>query len=314
MRHSFPKASLGFGCWGIGGCTPGISSYGPTDDQISLQALERAIQRGITFFDTAPAYGNGHSEALLGEACDGSAAPIFIATKAGQERFDLQPDFRVDAMARVLEHSLQRLRRDRVDLLQLHSPPETLLERPDEHLKWLHALIHQKMVGHFGVSVKTPMQGILAIQRMQPTALQVNFNLMDQRVMDCGLLKMAQEQNVVLIARTPLCFGFLTGTLDHTTRFVPGDHRGDWPVAQRHRWIEGGRAFAAWVQTEGMGVTELALRYPISFAPVALVIPGMLSSKEVDTNADIIEHGPLPQSMLESIRNIYESHNRFTPV
>ena len=114
-------SEIGFGAWGIGGRTVGTTSYGDTDDAMSLAALRRARECGISFFDTSAAYGNGHSEELIGQAFEGSRTSIVIATKAGYDSWDRPPDFSPAAITVSAEASLRRLRTDYIDLLQLHN-------------------------------------------------------------------------------------------------------------------------------------------------------------------------------------------------
>src|SRR6185295_5584920 len=126
-RTGLSVSEIGFGAWGIGGRTVGETSYGDTDDRTSLVALRRALDRGITFFDTSSAYGEGHSEALIGEAFAARRDKVVIATKAGYDSWDKPPDFSPGAVVASAERSLARLRSDYVDLLQLHNPPAQAL-------------------------------------------------------------------------------------------------------------------------------------------------------------------------------------------
>ena len=120
---------VGFGGWGIGGRTEGTTSYGDTDDETSLAALRAAIDQGMTFIDTSPAYGNGHSETLIGTVvAEGARERVTLATKAGYLRWGQEPDFSAAAIKRSLDDSLKRLRTDTVDLLQLHNAPLELLK------------------------------------------------------------------------------------------------------------------------------------------------------------------------------------------
>src|SRR6266478_4070889 len=109
-RTGLVVSEIGFGAWGIGGRTVGTTSYGDTDDRTSLAALRGALDAGITFFDTSSAYGNGHSEELIGQAFKGGArSKVIIATKAGYEAWDRPPDFSAAAITTTAEASLRRL-------------------------------------------------------------------------------------------------------------------------------------------------------------------------------------------------------------
>src|SRR5215831_8164719 len=108
-RTGLSVSEIGFGAWGIGGRTAGTTSYGDTDDRTSLAALAGALDQGITFFDTSSAYGNGHSETLIGQAFAMARQRVVIATKAGYESWDRPPDFSPEAIVRSAEQSLRRL-------------------------------------------------------------------------------------------------------------------------------------------------------------------------------------------------------------
>src|SRR6266436_4427413 len=130
-RTGLVVSEIGFGGWGIGGRTANQTSYGDTDDRISRAALERALERGITFFDTSAAYGDGHSEELIGQAIKGRRAQVIVATKAGYYSWDRPPDFTPQAIVASIERSLQRLDTHYLDVLQLHNPPVDVLVAQD---------------------------------------------------------------------------------------------------------------------------------------------------------------------------------------
>src|SRR5919197_1411698 len=130
-RTGLVVSEIGYGAWGIGGRTAAETSYGDTDDRVSLAALARALDLGITFFDTSAAYGDGHSEQLIGQAVKARRAEVVIATKAGYESWERAPDFSSAGIIASTERSVQRLGSDYVDLLQLHNPPIEILENSE---------------------------------------------------------------------------------------------------------------------------------------------------------------------------------------
>jgi aryl-alcohol dehydrogenase-like predicted oxidoreductase len=299
-------SEIGFGAWGIGGPSPGATSYGPTDDALSLRTLAHALERGITFYDTSNAYGNGHSEALLGQAFKACRADIVLATKAGFPRFDQEQDFSPAALRASLEGSLQRLQTDRVDLFQLHSPPIALLRDDPRILETLRALVAEGKARAFGLSVRAPEDGLVAIRELGFPVIQVNLNLLDQRALDTGLLALAETHGTAVIARTPLSFGMLSGHVQADTVFDPRDHRSRWPRAQIERWLDGSRQFvAALAQDDRITPAQVALRYCLSLPAIAAAIPGMLRPAEVDDNAAASDLGPLAPAALEAAARLY---------
>jgi aryl-alcohol dehydrogenase-like predicted oxidoreductase len=301
-RTGVTVSEIGFGAWGIGGRTAGETSYGATDDARSCAALERAFELGITFYDTSNVYGDGHSEALIGEVFAHRRERVVIATKAGLARYDAPPDFSPGALRRSLDESLARLRTNYVDLFQLHNPPPDLYRRQPESYAALQELVRDGKVRSFGVSVKTPAEALAMLKEHIVPVVQVNFNMLDIRALDSGLLERAARAGVGLIARTPLSFGFLSGAVTQETRFPEGDHRRRWPQPQIERWIEGA---AALNEAAGQGPSEppsqVALRFCLSFRGVSTVIPGILSPEEAEQNARASAAGALSDAARDRV-------------
>jgi aryl-alcohol dehydrogenase-like predicted oxidoreductase len=300
-RTGLSVSEIGFGAWGIGGRTSGTTSYGDTDDRTSLAALARALDCGITFFDTSAAYGNGHSETLLGQAFAGRRDKVMIATKAGYDSWDRPPDFSADAVVASVEKSLARLRSDYVDLLQLHNPPAEALR--DEGLRTALARLQADgKVRAWGVSAKSPAEAIEALAEFEAPVVQANFNMMDVRALDSGLLAEAERRGAGFIGRTPLCFGFLSGTIGRDTAFPPGDHRLGWSQAQLDNWIDGASDLLQAVEAApGTAGAQAALRFCLAFPAVSTIIPGILTPDEADQNAAASLAGPLPAATAEAV-------------
>jgi aryl-alcohol dehydrogenase-like predicted oxidoreductase len=305
-------SEIGFGAWGIGGATAGATSYGATDDARSLSALARAFELGITLYDTSNAYGDGHSEYLIGRAFSGRRERVVIATKAGFPRFDQAQDFTPAHLRRSLEASLRRLGTDHVDLFQLHSPPITLVRDERGILETLKALQREGKTRSFGISVKAPDDARIAIEELGFPVVQLNLNLVDQRAWDTGLLDLAAARGVGIITRTPLCFGLLAGKVAPDTVFDPADHRSAWPKAQIARWIDGSRLFVSAVADRARQTpAQVALRFCLSHPAVSSTIPGILAPAEAEENAGVSALGPLSSDEIAEIRRIYAGESFF---
>jgi aryl-alcohol dehydrogenase-like predicted oxidoreductase len=279
-------SAIGFGGWGIGGRTAGATSYGDTDDRVSRAALTRAFESGITFFDTSPAYGDGRSERLIGEVFRGRRARVVIATKAGYRSWADAPDYSPGAIRASLESSLSRLGTDYVDLLQLHNAPAALLRARPEIIDALADLRKLGMIRAWGLSAKSPGDGVAFIREFGAGAVQANLNMLDVRAVTGGLADAAVAAEAGLIARTPLCFGFLGGNVTAATLFAPGDHRGAWSERQRALWREGAEmVFTKAAPARGEDRARMALRFCLSVPAVATVIPGILTPEEAAFNA-----------------------------
>ncbi|HVA14965.1 MAG TPA: aldo/keto reductase [Stellaceae bacterium] len=305
-------SEIGFGAWGIGGRTVGETSYGDTDDSRSAAALDSALDRGITFFDTANVYGDGHSEELIGAAFAKKRDRVVIATKAGLSKFGEPPDFSGIALRRSLESSLRRLETDYVDLFQLHNPPADLFRTSSKTYAALQDLQREGKTRAFGISVKAPADALAILETHAVASIQVNLNMLDVRAVDSGLLEVATRRGAAVIARTPLCFGFLSGAVTANTQFPPGDHRRGWPRAQIERWIAGAAAVHAAAQAPaGQSRSQVALRFCLSFPAVSSVIPGILSADEAAQNSQASDFGPLPGTARDGILAVNRQMDSF---
>jgi len=303
-KSGFFVSEIGFGTWGIGGFVAG-ASYGATDDRQSRAALVHARDCGIDFFDTADAYGDGHAETLLGEVFGASDA-VRIATKAGHPRFGGRQDFSPAHLRRSVEGSLGRLRREKIDLLQLHNPPLELLHADPEILATLDALENEGKIAAWGLSLKTPAEALAAIDAFAPVCVQANFNLADQRALETGLLDRALAADVGVIVRTPLAFGFLSGKLAADAVFPEGDHRRNWPAERIRQWADAGRSLAGDIAAQaGQTLAQIALRFCLSHPAVSVAIPGMLAAAEVRENAAASDFGALDPADVARIRAAY---------
>jgi aryl-alcohol dehydrogenase-like predicted oxidoreductase len=304
-------SEIGFGAWGIGGRTAGRTSYGDTDDRQSVEALYKALDNGVTFFDTSSVYGGGHSEVLIGKALGGARDKSVIATKAGYEDWTRPPDFSAAAIRLSTERSLQRLQTDYLDVLQLHNPPSEVLAS-DEVRQMIVQLLAEGKIRTWGVSAKSPAGALEALRVADAPIVQANFNMMDVRAVTSGLLDEVATRGAAFIARTPLCFGFLSGTIDRLTVFPAGDHRGAWPRSQLDNWIDGARdLLSAVAAVPGQAGVLSALRFCLSFASVSTAIPGVLRATEMETNARASEMGPLPAVAIEAVLAINRQRNFF---
>lgn len=297
-------SEIGFGAWGIGGRTVGQTSYGDTDDRTSLAALERALDRGITFFDTASAYGNGHSEELIGRAFAARRDRVVIATKAGYDAWDQPPDFSPAAIVASVDRSLGRLRTDYIDLLQLHNASLEVL-RLAEVGEAIGRLVKGGKIRAWGASAKDPSEALEALRICDVPVVQANFNMMDVRAITIGLLDEVARRHAGFIGRTPLCFGFLSGTIGRATVFPPGDHRAGWPRVQLDHWIDGAADLLGAVSASaGLAGVQSALRFCLAFPAVSSVIPGILTPVEADENAAASLQGPLPEAAVAAVLEI----------
>jgi aryl-alcohol dehydrogenase-like predicted oxidoreductase len=299
-------SEIGFGTWGIGG-----NSYGPVDDSVSKRALEVAFDRGVNFFDTSNLYGDGHSEELLGEVFHSKREQVVIATKGGSlphSGFHMPQDFSAKHLRGALEESLCRLKTDYIDIYQLHSPDIEEMVRNQEVISALENFVKEGKIKSYGISVRSPKDVIIAIDQLGFKVIQVNYNLIDQRVSDVGVFEKSQNLNIGLIIRTPLVFGFLSGKLTGQEHFQGVDHRANWPKDQLERWAKAPELYRKLNEGKTRTYVQLALRFCLSESSVSTVIPGMMNETEVEENIATVDVPELSSGELEQIRNIYLNH------
>ncbi|MBI2064454.1 MAG: aldo/keto reductase [Candidatus Yanofskybacteria bacterium] len=300
-------SEIGFGGWGIGGVTPGPTSYGPTDDNESRRALETAFDKGINYYDTASVYGK--SEELIGKTFRDKRDQVVIGTKVGFLEHHTPQDFSQKNIVATLEKSLNNLGTDYIDLYQLHNPDIPNLPM-DEIIDTLNGLKTRGLIRALGVSVKHPNHGLTVFKYGIFSSIQANLSMIDQRAIDNNLMELAEEQSVGVIGRTPLNFGFLTDNgKTMSLDFSPQDHRSVWPMKQREAWQKAARLLSE-VAPE-YPLAQLALCYCLSIAGVSTVIPGLLTVNDVLENTLASSLPRLSPDQMDQIRQIYNENDQF---
>jgi aryl-alcohol dehydrogenase-like predicted oxidoreductase len=303
-RTGWQVSEIGYGMWGMAGWT------GSDDDQ-SLEAMQLAVDLGCNFFDTAWAYGEGHSEQLLGRLVRANPGrAIYTATKVPPKnrrwptrRGDRIDDvFPADYIREYAERSLANLGLPRVDLLQFHVWEDAWA--PDD--RWQRAvddLRREGLVRAVGVSVNRwePSNVVETLRTGVVDAVQVIYNVFDQAPED-ELFPLCRELDVGVIARVPFDEGSLTGTLTKETRWPNGDWRNTYFVPQNLiPTLERVDALKPLVPA-GMSLPELALRFILANPDVDVVIPGMRKPANVRANVATSDAAPLPARLLEQLR------------
>ncbi len=282
-------SEVGFGAWAIGGPAEvgGVAiGWGETNDQASRQALRRADERGITFYDTADFYGLGHSEELIGQVF-GNRSDVVIATKVGQkeEAGNIKVDYSKEHVLAACDASLRRLRRDSIDFYQLHVAKVVHLEQGD-CLDALTTLQQAGKIRHWGFSLNTfapEPEADFSLKNGLGRGFQVVFNVLYQHIRP--YLATMHKQGYGLIARMPLQFGLLAGKFSAGTTFSPTDHR---QYRLTPALIEAANAALqpVWDLCPKYQVTpaELSLSYILSHPEISTVIPGIRTPAQADQN------------------------------
>jgi aryl-alcohol dehydrogenase-like predicted oxidoreductase len=305
-------SEIGFGAWGIGGPTETSPAYGLTDDHESRKALRFSYESGITFYDTADFYGQGHSEKLIGETLRDVRKNIVIATKVGLLSTSGKQNFSPKHIKKSLEDSLNRLKTDYIDVYQLHNPPLEILKNSDEIMYTLQAMKTEGKIRAIGVSIRSPDDGLEMVEYAILESIQVNFNLLDQRALENKLFEICEAKGMGIIVRTPLCFGFLTGEYSHQIQFGHDDHRSRWSPEQLRRWANAYNDFSDMSdRTQPHTPAQTAIRFCLSYSCVSTVIPGMLTEAHVSENIAASDLGVFDEQKLQLAEQIYRDQSFF---
>jgi aryl-alcohol dehydrogenase-like predicted oxidoreductase len=275
-----------FGAWLLG--------VGATrDDDEAVRALVRAFELGITFFDTALGYGNGHSENLIGSTFKRQRDRVVIASKIPPKTFrwpvrpgePLSTTFPAPWIIAQAEKSLQNLGSDYVDVMQLHAWTDDYVGL-DEWLEAFRRLKEQGKVRAFGVSMNDwePYDGVRLAASGLVDSIQVIYNIFEQRPAE-RLFPAALQSQTGIIVRVPFEEGLLTGKFTPGYRFPPGDWRADWLTPERLQ-IAAPRleALKAFLTSDRPNLALLALKFCLSHPAVTTVIPGMRRTSNVEAN------------------------------
>jgi aryl-alcohol dehydrogenase-like predicted oxidoreductase len=309
-------SEVGLGTWQFGG------DWGKISEQTARLLLKTAIDHGVNFFDTADVYGEGRSESIIGGYLGGGRDDLYIASKLG--RMEGFPDgYSADLFRRCIENSLRRLRREAVDLIQLHCIPQKWLE-DGRVFDWLRTLKEEGKVRAFGASVETLEEAFICLKQPDIASLQIIFNIFRQRPAD-ELFGMAEKNGTALIIRLPLASGLLAGRFTSATTFSESDHR---TYNRNGEAFSPGETFSGLefsyglecvekVRTyvpAGISMAQFALRWILDYHQVGVVIPGASKTGQVEGNCAASGLSPLSGEVHSAVRDLFrdivESHIR----
>lgn len=314
-KTGYKVSEIGFGSWAIGG------DWGPTDDAQAMTTLHAAVDAGVTFFDTADVYGDGHSERLLGRLIRERDEELVVATKVGR-RGPLDPDaYTYDALRGWMERSLGTIGVDRLDLVQLHCPPTDVYYRPAV-FETLRELVDEGLTAAVGVSVERVEEGLKAIEYDVVSTVQIIFNVFRQRPAELFLGR-AHDRDVGIISRVPLASGLLTGKYDADAVFPDDDHRAfnvqgeQFDVGETFAGVglELGVSAAEQLRSrvpEGATLAQFALRWILMHPEVSTVIPGARTEDQLHDNVGASSLPPLSEEDMTAAEWVYTE--RIAPV
>lgn len=311
-------SALGLGCWAIGGPFwrgDQPVGWGQVDDQESIRALERALELGVTFFDTADVYGCGHSERLLGRVLAGRRESVVLATKFGN-RFDQQTrkitgrDASPEAIRRACEASLRRLQTDYIDLYQFHLG-DYELEQASLVRDTLEALVGEEVIRAYGWSTDNPERARLFAEGPNCVAIQHRLNIFEG---NHQVLAICEAANLASINRSPLAMGLLTGKFSPETRLPQDDVRygSNWnfkagPIAGRLKTLDCLRDI---LTADGRTLAQAALGWLWARSERTIPIPGFKTVEQVEENVAALQFGPLSHDQMTQIDQLLKEQTQ----
>jgi aryl-alcohol dehydrogenase-like predicted oxidoreductase len=303
-RTNWQVSEIGYGMWGMAGWTG-------SDDEESLASLQLAVDQGCNFFDTAWGYGEGHSEALLGQVVKANPdKKLYTATKIppknfiwpSRRKFNLDDCFPPDHIEEYVIKSLENSGLDSFDLMQFHVWEDHFM---DDN-RWVTKVADLKKQGLFqaiGISINRwePWNAVRTVQSGMIDAVQVIYNIFDQNPED-ELLPACAENDVAVIARVPFDEGTLTGNITLESTWPEDDWRSTYFVPENLKSsVEHADALRPLVP-EDMTMPEMALRFILNEPRVHTIIPGMRKPNHVRMNIGASDKGPLPSDLHAELR------------
>jgi aryl-alcohol dehydrogenase-like predicted oxidoreductase len=305
-------SEVSFGAWAIG------ADWGSVNDEDSIAALNRAIDMGVNFIDTADVYGAGRSEKLIAKVLKERSESVWVATKAGRLLDPHVADgYNRKNLTAFVEQSLKNLNKESLDLVQLHCPPTEVYYRP-EVFEVMDDLKKQGKIQHYGVSVEKVEEALKAIEYPNVETVQIVLNMFRQRPTEL-FFEQAALRKIGVIARVPLASGLLTGKMTNETKFEDSDHR----KYNRHgEMFDKGETFAGVdyktgleaveqlkkIVPENMALVHFALKWILNFDQVSCVIPGSKNPVQAESNVKASDIEALTEAQMNKVKEIYENN------
>ena len=285
---------IGFGAWQLGN----PEFFGPMEDDVAIQLVHRALEEGVNLFDTAPGYGSGNSERLLGLALKDHRNTVFINTKFGHTA-DGRTDFSVDALDESIQASLSRLQTDYLDGLILHNPGRELLDGDQAIYQKLKEYKQQGIVRHFGVSIDSLEELDIVLHHNNVDIIELMFNIIHQSPK--ALFAEVEKQGILLMIKVPLDSGWLSGK--YTANTVHTGIRSRWTRETIQTRLEIVNRIKAIVGKDD--IAQDSLRFILAQVGVTAVIPGVRNEHQLRSNVEAQTSKMSNDTILE-LETLYE--------
>jgi aryl-alcohol dehydrogenase-like predicted oxidoreductase len=305
----FGKTGMQVSAVGLGAWQLANPEWKLNDTNEAVRIVRAALDAGCNFFDTAPGYGYGQSEAILGQALKDVRSDVIICTKYSHHNGSGQDDFETQYIREVLEGSLRRLQTDYVDILLLHNPPRELMDgRVASQYEELERLKQEGKIREYGISLDWRVELEMMMNTTKAKASEVFYNALYQEPR--GAFDQAYEQGVGLIIKVPLDSGWLSGRYRSNSRF--DDVRDRWSpevIARRGALVE---RFAEIIPSD-RSMIHAALQYTLVHPAVATTIPGAKSVEQALDNFAAAD-SELPPDVVKAIDQLWEEEIAHDPL
>jgi aryl-alcohol dehydrogenase-like predicted oxidoreductase len=312
-RSAIEVSAMGMGCWAIGGPWWDMmrggqpAGWGQVDDEESIRAIHRALDLGVTFFDTSDNYGCGHSERVLGQALVGRRDRVVISTKFGyvcdeRTRQMTGSDARPEYIRRACEASLRRLNTDHIDLYHFHIYDYDV-ERAHEVREVLEDLVAQGKIRSYGWSTNDPARARVFAHGPACATVQHHFNVLEG---NAALLTLCEEFDLASVSRGPLSMGLLTGKFSRRSKLAADDVRHDWDLSdgEEAALLSQLEAIRQVLTRDGRTLAQAALGWLWARSDRIIPIPGFKTVRQVEENVEAMRWGPLADEQMREVEDI----------
>lgn len=305
-------SEISLGTWQVGG------KWGSSfNDKSADEIINRAIDSGVNFIDTADVYENGLSEKAVGRVIRSRSEEVYVASKCGRQITPhISKGYTPDVLQKYVEDSLKRLGVETLDLIQLHCPPTEVYYRPGIFERF-ERLKEQGKIKNLGVSVEKVEEAIKAMEYSNVTTVQIIFNVFRQRPSEL-FFDLAKKNDIGVIVRVPLASGLLTGKFSESTQFESGDHRN---FNRDGEAFDKGETFSGIDYSLGLkaidelksifpnrNLAHIALQWILKYDAVSCIIPGASKVEHIKSNIDVYNSPELTTDEINKINNIYNKY------
>ena len=289
-------SEIGLGSWQLGN----ENDWGSMSENEGINIVNKALELGCNFFDTAPNYALGKSEEILGKALKEKRDKVIISSKFGHHD-NGEVDFDANEIQKSVDKSLKRLQTDYLDALLLHNPPFKYLNGNNQHFEELEKLKKEGKIGAYGASVDTSEEMFELIEKTNSQVIEVMFNIFHQK--PAKAFKVAQEKKIALIIKVPLDSGWLSGKYNAKSRF--NDIRNRWSseiIIRRSEMLEEVKN----IVDPNQSLAKSALQFILAHPEVSTVIPGAKNIRQLEENISAVQ-GAMDLKRLEQLRSFWEN-------